>query len=148
MDHRLPLVRWLAEWRPVGPAAALRPSSDEFLAPARRLGSRAQGRPLGEGPEGADAHLGAVDGEGADPDAVGFGLGRRGDDQSRQRGEARNERSGRIQPPFGFFSSSACAASRPFSILSRIFGSSSGSGFRSRAWFHWNRASSVRPTFQ
>ena len=32
--------------------------------------------------------------------------------------------------------------------LARIFGRSSGSGFRSRAWFHWNFASSLRPTRQ
>ena len=40
------------------------------------------------------------------------------------------------------------ASLSPLSILSRIFGSSSGSGFRSRAWFHWKRASSLRPTRQ
>src|SRR5882724_10693965 len=40
------------------------------------------------------------------------------------------------------------ASGRPFSILASILGRSSGSGFRSRAWAHWNLASSVRPTRQ
>src|SRR5882724_12395469 len=74
----------------------------------------------------------------------------------------RASKSGRSnQPPLpssllpSFFLSSAVAAAagagasgRPFSILASILGRSSGSGFRSRAWAHWNLASSVRPTRQ
>ena len=40
------------------------------------------------------------------------------------------------------------ASSRPTASLRSISCSSSASGFRSRAWFHLNRASSLRPTFQ
>src|SRR6266700_544897 len=58
-------------------------------------------------------------------------------------------------PPSSFFLSSDDAADdepgssgNPFTSLASIFGRSSGSGFRSRAWAHWNLASSVRPTRQ
>ena len=40
------------------------------------------------------------------------------------------------------------SSGRPFSIFSRIFGSSSASGLRSRACAHWNFASRVRPIRQ
>src|SRR5258708_38295191 len=59
------------------------------------------------------------------------------------------------QPPLpsSFFLSAEAAeeeasSGSPFSILASILGKSSGSGFRSRAWAHWNLASSVRPTRQ
>ena len=56
----------------------------------------------------------------------------------------------RRQPPSFLVSSTAFAegSSRPRSILRRIFSKSSGSGLRSRAWFHWNLASSWRPVRQ
>src|SRR5271155_412012 len=60
------------------------------------------------------------------------------------------------QPPLSssFFLSAEAAeddvpsSGSPFSIMASILGKSSGSGFRSRAWAHWNLASRVRPTRQ
>ena len=58
------------------------------------------------------------------------------------------------QPPLpsSFFLSAEAAeevsSGRPLAILASIFGNSSASGLRSRAWAHWNLASSVRPTRQ
>ena len=61
-------------------------------------------------------------------------------------------RSGSPQPPFFLASASADvglgASSRPLSTFFRIRSRSSGSGLRSRAWFHWKWASSLRPTRQ
>src|SRR5262249_56916241 len=56
------------------------------------------------------------------------------------------------QPPPGFLCSASAAeavssGSPDFSFAS-IFTRSSGSGLRSRAWDHWKRASSRRPTLQ
>ena len=59
---------------------------------------------------------------------------------------------GSPQPPFFLASASAEAglgsSSRPLSTFLRMRSRSSGSGLRSRAWFHWKWASSLRPTRQ
>ena len=55
------------------------------------------------------------------------------------------------EPPLGPSSTRAASVpspARPISIFFRMRGRSSGSGLRSRAWLHWKRASSRRPTCQ
>ena len=85
-------------------------------------------------------------------------LGAAGD----RRGMERHSRDGRplvrsgrrlLAPPFSaarfrLAAGDGVVSDIPFLIFSRIFGSSSGSGLKSRAWFHWNCASSLRPTRQ
>jgi hypothetical protein len=68
-------------------------------------------------------------------------------------GRTELERVGRrhlLQPPPGFLCSASgtVPSGSPDFSLASILARSSGSGFRSRACDHWNRASSSRPTRQ
>ena len=58
----------------------------------------------------------------------------------------------RCYPPLPFFLPALAweevSSGKPFFSLASIFGSSSGSGLRSRSCAHWNLASSVRPIRQ
>ncbi len=127
-----------------------------------RCASQSGGRPAQRQRQPTTGHKAQPVGGGSEHhDAFNFVIAVRAPAENAERqidlgGRVVDERSGqskRPQPPLPAFFAFASAeedvsSCRPSLIFASILGRSSFSGLRSRAWFHWNRASRVRPTFQ